>query len=225
MHSTLTLSRSQARRVSDQYTLLSLMIFVLLSFGGLGRAMAAGDEGVYGAAAPEGSAFVRVFNATTAALPGGKVADQNVDEVAPNTASEFVFLPPGTHTLSSGGASESLSLKPSRYYTVARTAAGFTVLDNGRHENRLKALVLLYNFTDVASLGLRTPDGKATVVDAVPPGRYGSREVNAVKASLAAYDGDRKLADAKPVGMERGRAYSLFVTGTATAPVLSWVVN
>ncbi len=197
----------------------------LLLLSAPGRARAAGDEGVYGAAAPEGSAFVRVFNATTESLAGGRIADQNIDEVNGNTASEFVFLPPGSHTLNIGGASQPLTLAANRYYTVVRTASGFSVFDNGRHENRLKALVLFYNLTDGAALSLRTADGKAAVVEATSPKQFGSREVNAIKATMAVYDGGQKLADARPIGMERGRAYSLFATGPSATPVLSWVVN
>ena len=63
------------------------------------------------------------------------------------------------------------------------------------------------------------------MVDAVAAKTYGSREVNAVKATLAVFNGSEKIADAKPIGIERGRAYSLFATGSATAPTLTWIVN
>ena len=215
--------RQRLRRWSSLGLLLA-MLFVLFAGGRLGRALAA-DEGVYGPTAPEGSAFVRLFNASNVPLSGGRIGEESFDEVAGTSASEFVFLPPGSQTLSVGADSQAITLAPNRYYTVVRTGTGFTVLDNGRHQSRLKALVLFYNFTEAPALSLRTPDGKAAVVDAVAAKAYGSREVNAVKASLAVFSGTEKIADAKPVGMERGRAYSLFATGSATAPTLTWIVN
>jgi alginate O-acetyltransferase complex protein AlgF len=49
--------------------------------------------------------------------------------------------------------------------------------------------------------------------------------VNPVKASLALYSGETKVADVKPMTLERGKTFSLFVTGSATQPVLIWSVN
>ncbi|MDP3857033.1 MAG: alginate O-acetyltransferase AlgF [Stagnimonas sp.] len=203
--------------------MVGLLILLLASWSS--RLRAGGDEGLYGAAAPPGSAFVRVFNATPQTLEGIRVGDQTLDELAPQAASDFVFLPAGSPDLSAGGASLSLSLVSGRYYTVVREPRGFTVLDNARHGNRLKALVLFYNLTDGKALGLKTADGSAAVVDGVQPASYGAREVNAIRAQLAVYDGSSKVADARPMGLERGRAYSLFATGPASAPQLTWVVN
>lgn len=215
--------RRRPRRALRLTTLVGLLI--LLASAWSSRLRAGGDEGLYGAAAPPGSAFVRVFNATPQTLDGIRVGDQDINELAPHTASDFVFLPAGNPSLSAGGASQPLSLASGRYYTVVREIRGFTVLDNARHDNRLKALVLFYNLTDGGALGLKTADGAAAVVDGVRPDSYGAREVNAIKAQLAVYDGSSKVADARPMGLERGRAYSLFATGSASAPLLTWVVN
>jgi alginate O-acetyltransferase complex protein AlgF len=46
-----------------------------------------------------------------------------------------------------------------------------------------------------------------------------------LKVNLAVYNGATKLADAKPVTLERGKTFSLFVTGSASQPVLIWSVN
>ena len=63
------------------------------------------------------------------------------------------------------------------------------------------------------------------MVDGVAANSAGHRQVNPVKANLAVFNGTTKLADAKPVALERGKVYSLFVTGSASAPVLTWVIN
>ena len=204
---------------------LLLILALLLIAAGWPRGLQAADEGLYGAAAPPNSAFVRVFNASAQPLSAIRIGDQNIDEVAPRSASDFVFLPAGSQVLNSGSGNQNLSLQAGRYYTVVREDSGFTILDNPRMENRLKALVLFYNLTDGGTLGLKTADGRSAVVEGVKPDSFGSREVNAIKASLAVYDGATKVADARPQGLERGRAYSLFATGPASAPQLTWVVN
>jgi len=204
---------------------LFAVVLLLTLFCYVSPSRAAGDEGLYGAAAPPGSAFVRVFNATPQPLDGIRVGSQSINEVGPQTASDFVFLPAGSQALSTATGNQTILLQAGRYYTVVREAQGFTVLDNARHDNRLKALVLFYNLTDGKTLTLKTADGSAAVVDGVKPDSYGSREVNAIKATLAVYDGGTKVADARPLGLERGRAYSLFATGPASAPQLTWVIN
>src|SRR3546814_4056982 len=75
--------------------------------------------------------------------------------------------------------------------------------------------------SDVCSSDLSGP----AVVDGIKANDSGHREVNPVKASLVVFNGDTRLAAAKPMTLERGKVYSLFVTGTTASPVLTWVVN
>lgn len=184
----------------------------------------AGDEGVYGPVAPPNSAFVRVFNATAQPELQAKIADKTLDEIPAYGASEFVFLPPGKYTLTVGAASQPVTLEANKFYTAALEGKELRLLDNERYTNRLKALVIVYNLVDGSTLSLKTPDGKP-VVENVGPNSIGSREVNAVKVTLALFDGAKKVADVKPMNLERGRAFSLFVAGNKDQPVTSWVVN
>lgn len=184
----------------------------------------AGDEGVYGPVAPPNSAFVRVFNATATPELQGRVGDKTFDEIPSYGASEFVFLPAGKHTLTVGAVSQPVTLAANKYYTAALQGKEIRLLENERYTNRLKALVIVYNLVDGSTLSLKTPDGRG-VVENVGPNSIASREVNAVKVNLALFDGARKLADVKPMNLERGRAFSLFVAGNKDQPVTSWVVN
>lgn len=203
-------------------TTLALLTAAL--FAGLAPPAIAGDEGVYGPVAPPNSAFVRVFNATAQPELQAKIADKTMDEIPAFGASEFVFLPPGKYTLTVGAASQPVTLQANKFYTAALEGKELKVLDNERFTNRLKALVIVYNLVDGSTLSLKTPDGRP-VIENVGANSIGSREVNAVKVNLALFDGAKKVADVKPMNLERGRAFSLFVAGDKDQPVTSWVVN
>lgn len=205
--------------------LAAALIFVLLAAAVLAGRAALADEGLYGPAAPPGSAFVRIFNGSSQSILDAKVGPEDFNEIPPYDASECAFLPPGSYALSAGGATAQVQLQPDRYYTAALLDGKVTVLDNPRYGNRMKALVMVYNLSGDASLSLRTADGKTKVVDEVAPKTFGSREVNPVKANFALYKGEAKVADVRPISLERGRAFGLFVAGTASQPMPVWVVN
>lgn len=198
-----------------------LMLLLALALAAPARG---GDEGVYGPAAPPDAAFIRVFNATAQGELQARIGDKVLDEIPAFGASEFVFLPAGKYTLSAGAASQPVTLNRGRYYTAALDGKGFRLIDNDRYTNRLKALVIVYNLVDGSTLSLKTADGRG-VVENVAAHSFGAREVNAVKVSLALFDGGRKVGEVKPMNLERGRAFSLFVAGSREQPVTSWSVN
>ena len=185
----------------------------------------AADEALYGPTAPPGSAYLRVFNATHQPLAGAQIGNQRIPSTAAAGASDFVFLPPGRHELITGGLSQSVEMASGRAYTAVVADAGIQILEAGRFDNRLKALVMFYNLTDEAALTLRTADGGTEVVGTTPAPGLQSREVNPVNVDFAVFDGDRKLADAPPVQLQRGRVFSLFAVDMAGRPSLQWVVN
>lgn len=203
-------------------------VFLALSLGLLSSALLSGaradDEGVYGPAAPPDSAFLRVFNATAQPEVAAHVADKVLDDIGAYDASEFVFLPPGNYTLAAGGVNQPISLKPGRYYTAALDGKAFKLIENERYSNHLKAMLMVYNLVDGSSMSLKTGDGRP-VVDKVAPNSIGTREVNAVKVNLALFDGGKHVADVKPITLERGHVFSLFVAGTRDTPVSAWVEN
>jgi alginate O-acetyltransferase complex protein AlgF len=200
---------------------IHLLFLVALALAAPARG---GDEGVYGPVAPPDAAFIRVFNATAQGELQARVGDKIMDEIPAFGASEFVFLPAGKYTLTAGAASEPVTLKQGKFYTAALEGKAIRMLENDRYNNRLKALVIVYNLLDGSTLSLKTADGRP-VVENVSANSSSSREVNAVKVNLALFDGAKKLSDVKPMNLERGRAFSLFVAGDKEQPVTSWVVN
>jgi alginate O-acetyltransferase complex protein AlgF len=205
-------------------TLLAPLLIASLCAAALAPRAHAADEGVYGPVAPPGSAFIRVFNATAQGELEGRVGDKVLSDIASFNASEFVFLPAGKYTLSIAGVNQDVTLKPDRYYTAALKGREIKLLENDRFANRLKALVVVYNLVDGGALSLKTQDGRP-VVENVGANTFGQREVNAVRANLALFEGDKKVAEVKPMNLERGRAFSLFVAGSREQPVTAWVVN
>jgi len=197
----------------------SLALLALTAF-----ATSAG-AGLYPPAAPPGSAFVRVFNATSQAKISAQVGDKALPDTAAFDASAYQFLAPGDYPAKLAGSQQNLHVAAARCYTAALASDGIHVFDQDCFNSQLKALISVFNLVDGTKLSLRTADGATAVVDNVAANEAGHREVNAVKIDLAIYNGSAKLADAKPVVLERGRAYSLFVTGTAAQPVPVWIVN
>ncbi|MDB5985983.1 MAG: alginate O-acetyltransferase [Nevskia sp.] len=196
-----------------------------LALASLVAVAADAGAGLYPPAAPPGSAFVRVFNATSQAKISAQVGDKALPDTPAFDASAYQFVQPGDYPAKLAGSQQNLHLAGSRCYTAALTADGVHVFDQDCFNSQLKALVSVFNLVDGTTLSLRTADGATAVVDNVAANSAGHREVNAVKIDLAIYNGNTKLADAKPVALERGRAYSLFVTGTAAQPVPIWIVN
>lgn len=185
----------------------------------------AADEALYGPAAPPGSAYVRVFNATSQPLAAAQVGAKRIDQTAVASASDFVFLPPGRHELVAGGHSQAVEMASGQAYTAVVDGAGIQILEAGRFDNRLKALVMFYNLTGESALTLRTVDGGTEVVGSTPAPGLQTREVNPVNVDFAVFAGERKLADAPPVQLQRGRVFSLFAVEVAGRPTLQWVVN
>jgi alginate O-acetyltransferase complex protein AlgF len=202
----------------------SLILSTLVVVAALHTGARADDEGVYGPAAPPDSAFLRVFNGTAQPEIDAHVADKTLDDITAYGASEFVFLPPGQYTLSAAGVNQPITLKSGRYYTAALDGKAFKLIDNDRYSNHLKALLIVYNLVDGSSMSVRTGDGRP-VVDKIAPSSFGSREVNAVKVNLALFDGGKKVTDVKPITLERGRVFSLFIAGNRDTPVAAWVTN
>ena len=83
----------------------------------LGSAASA-TAGLYPAAAPPGSAFIRVFNATSQPKVAAQVGSKNLGDTAALQAGSYAFLPPGQYPVKIGGATQSATLQGSHCYTA-----------------------------------------------------------------------------------------------------------
>lgn len=177
---------------------------------------------LYAREAPPGSTFVHVFNATAATGVPVQVGEKGLPALLPYTATSFMFLPPGEHSVQAGGHKQSFMLEGSHYYTVVASADGLKLYEAHEPLTKLKALIGLYNLMPGTTLALKTADGATAVFDSVAPNSSAQRTINPLKVSFALFNGDKKLADVPPVPLERGQSYSLFVCGTQSTPVLVW---
>jgi len=210
-----TANRSAAKRIFKTCAMAAgLGLMSLQAF--------AGDSALYGPTAPKGSTFVRVYNASNAEI-SATVGNTNLNEVAPLGSTAFSFMPQGDYTAKLGSQSLPVKLAGDHYYTIVNNASGKPQLvEEPPFKNKQKSLVRVQNLSD-KSLTLKTADGKTDVVKAVSAKGTGEREINPVKVSFALFDGDKKVADLKPVALERGEAAVLYVTGSGSSLSPVWV--
>lgn len=175
--------------------------------------------------APGTAALVRVFNATAQAPLAARLGDQLIEGIAAFGATEFASLRPGSHRLTVGAVKTRVRLAATRRYTAILTDSGLRVLDHEGPADGLKSQVVVYNLVEGSQLSLRTADGTAAVVEPVAPQAFGSRELNPARVGFKLFDGAVPLVDVAPINLQRGRSFSLFVSGTRTQPRLAWVVN
>jgi alginate O-acetyltransferase complex protein AlgF len=186
------------------------------------QAFAAGDSALYGPTAPKGSTFVRVFNAGNQPV-AASVGNTSLNEVPAQGSSAFSFMPQGDYSAKVGSASLPVKLASDHYYTIVNNSSGQPQLvEEPPFKNKQKSLVRVQNLTD-GPLTLKTADGKTDVVPAVASKAHGDREINPVKVTLALYQGDKKVAELKPVALERGEAAVLYVTGSGSNVSPVWV--
>ncbi len=182
----------------------------------------AGDAALYEAVAPKGSTFVRLYNAGNQEA-SASVGSVSLESVSPLASSDFEYLPAGQYSARIGSHSLPVNLAAEHYYTlVTQSGAAPQLVEEPAFKSRQKALLRVQNLSD-KPLSLKTADGKTEVVKSVAPQGRGDREINPVKARLALFDGDRKVADLKPVSLSRGEILCLYVTGNANSLNPVWV--
>ena len=208
--------RSSKTNLLKTCVLAASLGFVSLS------AFAGGDAALYGPTAPKGSTFVRVYNASSSEI-SASVGNTSLNEIGPMASSDFGFMPQGDYTAKVGSQSLPVKLASDHYYTIVNNTSGSPQLvEEPPFKNKQKSLVRVQNLSDKA-LTLKTADGKTDVVKAVSAKGTGEREINPVKVSFALFDGDKKVADLKPVALERGEAAVLYVTGSGSSLSPVWV--
>jgi alginate O-acetyltransferase complex protein AlgF len=181
------------------------------------------DQGLYAPAPPADAAFVRVVHALESApAVAVLVGDASFGDLAFGQASPYHVVIQGARVLSAGDIKQDLTVVAGKFYTLAITANGVAILEDANSTNRAKALLSLYNLSDLATVDLKTADGKTEVLAGVTPGGQKSIEVNGITVDLAALSGGAEIQAFAGVKLERGAAYSVFVLGGAT-PSAVWV--
>ncbi|GAB3482083.1 alginate O-acetyltransferase AlgF [Azotobacter salinestris] len=199
-----------------------LTLGLSLLLGLAGSQAQGGDGALYEAVAPKGSAFVRLYNAGNQEA-SASVGSVSLEDVSPLASSGFEYLPAGQYSARIGAHSLPVNLSAEHYYTlVTQAGAAPQLVEEPAFKSKQKAMLRVQNLSD-KPLTLKTADGKTEVVKSVAPQGRGDREINPVKASLALFDGERKVADLKPVSLARGEIVCLYVTGSANQINPVWV--
>lgn len=169
-----------------------------------------GNAALYGPVPPADAAFVRVLNLSgdiTEATVAGKSRAQTIGA---GRLGNFVFVEPGPRRISVGGQHYETSLSPHSALTLVFNGQVLTPILDSFSENPKKALVSFYNLTE-EPLALKTQDGRYTLIEPVPARQSGSRPVNEVKITLAAYAGDHQVTAFDEAFLKKGRSYSYLV--------------
>lgn len=177
---------------------------------------------LYAKGAPPGSTFVRVLNGTANPSQAGFIGDSPQLPLPPYTAGMFAFMPPGPQVVQIGSLKETFQFAADRFYSVANTDNGLKVFELEGFKSQLKAMVVVLNLLPDTTVSLKTSDGKVAIIDGVVPYKAAQREINPLAITMALFKGDQKIADVPAVLLERGKASSLIVGGTAAVPVLTW---
>ncbi|MCB9797189.1 MAG: alginate O-acetyltransferase AlgF [Alphaproteobacteria bacterium] len=186
--------------------------------------------GLYDPAPPEGSAFVRVFNATAEDRAALDVGGRAVEAVAAAQASPYVVVQKGSRSADLGaGLRAELEVSAGSFLTLAvlpgASGPETLVIQDKPNTNLARARVTLYNLSAAPAVDLRLGDGSQAVISDVTPRSTGERVVNAVTVDLAVFAGDQQVQALPGAQLERGGSYSVFVTGPADHLAATWVVD
>jgi alginate O-acetyltransferase complex protein AlgF len=198
--------------------LMALSLLLTLSFTPLARAA---DDGLYAAAPPPGSAFVRFVNAESAQSLKGSVRGKAFPTLSAGHAGPYMPVAQGDAAINLGSASATHTLKPGGHYSAISMGGRLVVLDEPVNDNKLKTQIILINASKQKDITLKTADGSVSVIDAVAPGQLNARQVNPVKTGFSVYAGGNKVASLNEQSLERGAGYAVVVYDGASGPVAS----
>ena len=187
---------------------------------------AMGQEALYGAQPPPGSAFIRFANATAAPvdvrpsfMDGATLGTTGPARISAYGVVATVANRSLPLTVSAGGhtVQASLKLTPDSFNTVlvregAPGQLSATVVTDGAEFNQARARLSFYNATQNCPAGALAlvPAGTAVFSD-VAPGAVKTRSVNPVKAMISARCTGQAAEDVMLDNMEIGGSYSIWL--------------
>jgi len=200
--------------------IVSLLTVIYISFG----FTFAQDEGLYAPAPPADAAFVRVVHGvSTAAAVAVSVGDREFGELSFAEVSPYRVVIRGDRIINVAGSETAFGVEVGKFYTLAVLPEGVVILEDAANENRAKALLSLYNLSDVEMVDLKTADGATDVLLGVEPQAQANIEVNGITVALGVFSNAEAVITFDEVKLERGAAYSAMVLGSADTPTVIWV--
>ncbi|WP_313397575.1 alginate O-acetyltransferase AlgF [Stenotrophomonas sp.] len=183
---------------------------------------------LYAARPPAGSAFVRVVNpgASAQRVAVGSGAEQSIGPAQRATRYAIVEGGKPFNLRVAGAARSQPAVAAGSFTTLVLNPAGAArplqvIADGAGNTDALKAEIRFYNLAASCPQAKLAMAGNGTAVfNAVAAGTGTARAINPVKASLVAGCGGRDSAPFALPALQPGDRYSLFLTGSASAPVL-----
>jgi alginate O-acetyltransferase complex protein AlgF len=183
----------------------------------------AGEGGLYPAAPPAGSAFVRFLNGSNPLSLAVNIRGKSYGAAALGNITAYAPVPQGDANLTFGAKSVTAHLKEGAYYTVLLAKEVVSVLQEPSGDDKLKAQIIVINASSTPGITLKTADGSTTIVSAVDPEKLDGRAVNAVKIPLSVYAAKNKVGDIDAQLLERGSRYAVVVyDGSNGKPTVSF---
>lgn len=204
---------------------LALRATLLLGACLAGPAMAEGVLAqLYAPRPPAGSAFVRVVNpsADTVKVQVSNGSEQAIGPAQPASNYTVVTRDQSFTVSLNGKPMGQLKVAPDSFNTLVQHNGEFQILDDSNgNEDALKAELRFYNLaSDCPKGSLNVADGGPVLFADVAPNATVARGINPVSASLSAGCGNATSEKLPLPALKPGDYYSLFLTGSAAAPVL-----
>lgn len=179
--------------------------------------LSAQEGGLYGSKAPEDASFVRILNSDTSTLPPVPVGAVRFTRLDPLEVTPYRVLSPGILIIRARDGEVDIAAGAGEYYTVIVSDDGPRVFQDRRHDDPLRAQLILYNLTGISPVTLKTADGRTDVIAGVQSGESASIAVNPVKTRLALFTGEEELEKVGSIDMDAGQSYGIFVIDRSDA--------
>lgn len=211
----------------ERNTLMRKLVLIVLTLCGVLLCTApytfAGEDGLYPAAPPPGSAFVRFLNGNNPLSVAVNIRGKSYGAASLGNITAYAPVQHGDATLGIGGKTTTANLKADTYYTVLYYKGKVDVLEEPASSNKLKAQIILINASSAPGVALKTADGSTAIVNAVGPAKLDGRAVNPVKVPLSVYASSKKVSALDAHLLERGARYAVVVyDGPNGKPVASF---
>lgn len=176
----------------------------------------AAEDRLYPPPPPPGAASVRVIDVRT--KPNGDPISVGEQELKLSSQpSAFKYVNQGAVSLKSPGFSGTKNVEAGNFYSVL-VGNKVSVLYKEENPPLTQALVVLYNFTLIDALNLKTDDGNTDVVSVKGPFQVKSQPVNPLKVGFSVYAGDRKIGSIPAAQLQRGTSFGIMVVGPRSDP-------
>ena len=173
-------------------TLLVHLLISLMSFKSLANEAALYDL------APQGSAFLRIIdlrkNSPDSLLPKSaskitlNIKGKSLSAEAYCSASEFIYLPPGEYRKNINGLPWRDSLEAGQAYSLVVDNHSARLLKDYRAEDSRRAVLAVYNFSNLSQLDLVTAKSARPVFSSIPQGESIARLINPLKIAFNLID-------------------------------------